>query len=329
MMKKALTVTLGTVLAANMAAAIAHDSTSFLDRTAVHVNGTYTRAMQNGLAYANVLQQPAPAGALSPNEGMRRHLFVDQNNRWDWGAGLTHRFAHSPTRLFFHYDHFNDGTQTGGAGSVTVLGSEVVSASASVQDRSQEFMLGLDRQVHLGQQFSLDMAAFLGWDKVKQDFRITTTGPAILVDTHNEMNGFGPGVGIKGRATPFAQCREIGFFMTAMTSLLYAKNQYTQARYDGGVLQYFYDPEDTRSMVGKLDMTFGVDYKSPTKFRLYRDQIGVGFSLGMRYLNYINAFKNGNSEVDPLVGLTLNGGQPTDWGRIGPFLQVRLGGPNA
>jgi hypothetical protein len=62
--------------------------------------------------------------------------------------------------------------------------------------------------------------------------------------------------------------------------------------------------------------------------------MSAGVSLGMRYMNMFNAFKNGNVAYNngPAVnapGLPVYLGGSNDFGRIGPFLQVRLGGADA
>jgi hypothetical protein len=149
------------------------------------------------------------------------------------------------------------------------------------------------------------------------------------------MKGFGPGFGAAARGTPFSYCPEFGIFGGANTSLLYAQNEYAQTNSAGvaGVPSYFYNPEDSHSVVAKLDAEFGVDYRRVINSDMAR--VLFHAALGVRYVNAINAFKSGNTSWNPsaLNGAAQNFAQWTgashDFGRVGPFLRVTIGGADA
>ena len=95
------------------------------------------------------------------------------------------------------------------------------------------------------------------------------------------------------------------------------------------------DSENTKSLIGKYDINLGVDY-----LRTYRVNccpIKTGITLGVRYMNIVNAFKMGNTVGQSFnVAATQDGvanfpvfGVPTDWGRVGPYLRFSVGGADA
>ncbi|MFI4937614.1 MAG: Lpg1974 family pore-forming outer membrane protein [Candidatus Berkiellales bacterium] len=332
-MKKALKVTFGTMLAASMASPTFANEYDVLQHLAVHVNGTYTKASENGLSYGDILQAPTQVGG---GDGFRRQLFLHPDYEFDWGAGASYHIPRTFVRVFFHYDHFNDGNNTGGSTDTRDLGlgapPPTSTAMASVHHTSNEFTLGIDRRINLGRRYHIDTAAFLEWDRIRRDMHEQNVNTAVFAfrDTENKMRGWGPGVGIKGHGLPF-QCNNFGIFASAMATLLYSTNTFSQTEEGNNLLRYSYDPEDTHSIITKFDINFGVDYESV--FRIDAGKMQAGIALGMRFVNYVNAFKNGNTffnpEFTPGGTWAANTGHPEDWGRWGPFLQFRIGGAHA
>lgn len=349
-MKKALQVTFGAVMAIGLVGAVsAHDAT--VARTAVLLTGTYSKVTNNGLTYGDVLLAGVPAANDIQGDGFRRHAFVDPDWEIDFGVGLTHRFCGSNTRFFAYWDHFraDDNASTSGIRNLGLnpnAAGVITNGGMEVESKSDELRLGLSRGLQFGHHFSLDLGGFFEWDKVERNTeeRVSggVTGGGIPVrnrfrSTENEMQGFGPGVAVMARAFPSHDYRHFSVFMGAMTTLLYVNNEFDQTFFNGDQLVYEYQPDDTKSVVGKLDISFGIDYCN----RIHTDHTGmsVGVSLGMRYMNIFNAFKNGNvayntpiqlGAINPaLEGTPAYTGASSDFGRIGPFLQVRLGGADA
>jgi|GEM_PF-2867505 len=331
-MKKALQVTFGAVIALSVSGAVqAYDAA--IGRTALLLTGTYSKTTNDGLSYGDILL--APPASLG-GDGSRRHVFVDPDWEFDFGLGLTHRFACTNTRLFVYYDHFraDDNAATSGVRNLGLEpdGALITNGSMDVETSSDELRIGLSRGLNFGHHFSLDVGGFFEWDKIERNSEefVSSGAERRYRSTENEIQGFGPGVAVMARAYPSNDYRSFSVFMGAMTTLLYVNNEFDQSMQQGGLV-YQYTPADTKSMLGKLDISFGVDYCS----RIHTDRAGmsVGMSLGMRYLNVFNAFKNGNvaynNAIAPLDGTPAYTGGSNDFGRIGPFLQVRLGGTDA
>ncbi|MCS5712474.1 Lpg1974 family pore-forming outer membrane protein [Candidatus Berkiella aquae] len=331
-MNKALKVTFGAVIAAGMISAAEANLDPTLSRTALLVTGTYTKTTGNGLSYGDVLLAPSSVGG----DGFTRHVFVDPDWEFDFGLGLTHRFCGTKTRLFVYWDHFraDDDASTSGVRNLGLVPGAITSGSIEVEQKSDELRIGLSRALNFGHHFSLDLGGFFEWDKVERntnEFQSQAGNPNRFRSTENEMQGFGPGVAVMARAFPSHDYRHLSVFMGAMTSLLYVNNEFSQAQFNGDALFYQYQPDDSKSVVGKLDISFGVDYCS--RIQTDWDGLLVGVTLGMRYMNIFNAFKNGNTYYNNPIqggvaqaGFAANTGHAEDWGRIGPFLQFRIGG---
>lgn len=338
-MKKALQITFGAVMALSIVGAVeAHDAT--IGRTALLLTGTYSKTSNDGLSYGDIFL--APAGAAIAGDGFRRTTMIDPDWEFDFGLGLTHRFACSNTRLFVYYDHYrnDDNAATPGVRNLGLVPGAITNGSMDVETSSDELRVGLSRGLNFGHHFSLDLGGFFEWDKIErnsEERNAQTGSPNRFRSTENEIQGFGPGVAVMARAFPSNDYRSFSLFMGAMTTLLYVNNEFSQSFYNGEQLVSQYQPDDSKSVVGKLDISFGIDYCS----RIQTDHTGmsVGLSLGMRYLNIFNAFKNGNSMYNTpiqagaipvqLVGTPAYTGGSNDFGRIGPFLQVRIGGADA
>lgn len=334
-MKTALKLTCGTILAVSMITP-AFAETTFLSNSAVHVNGTWTQATQNGLSFGDLFDF---GGNFKAIFGYRRATFVNPNINFDWGLGFSYHFQDTQTRVFFHYDRFNDGHRRAVAhNNLLNLGITGGDGVGVVHDRLNEFSLGLDRRLAFGPCYAIHAAFFLEWDRLYRNFferivsdEIRDENTILERNTHNKFEGFGPGIGIKGRGAPFFCWPNVGVFATFTGSMLYGRNHFHSESFADDFPFIDLHPNSTRSIVNKVDITFGVDYKGIFKFDC--DRVQLSLALGMRYLNYINVFKNGNTFFNlPYprdLSYAANTGLPEDWGRFGPFLQFRIGGENA
>ncbi len=342
-MKKAARITFGAIIAASMVApqlANAHDP---LNPFAVYVEANYTKPSNNGLSVGDLLLSPSPGNF----DGGRRHVFLNPKNKYDYSAGATYRFAHSHTRLFLDYDHYdnhneqgnidlrNDGLQP----PLTTYGF------ARVDINAYEFRVGAIHDLHFDR-YCLDLYAFL--ENVKLTEAIYETAVQTNVpppdggDTEpyseNKMHAFGPGVGAYGRVYPFRHCPQWNLFAGMMTSLLYGQHQYHESYNNSNGAFYFYDPEETKAIIAKLDIQFGLNYHHALRREMHGMKWDI--SLGMRYMNMFNALKNGNTAWQPDARLQGNGafapaafaanlGPARDWGRYGPFLRFKIGGAHS
>jgi len=328
-MKKALQVTFGAVMAIGIVGAVsANDAT--VGRTALLLTGTYSKITANGLSYGDLLLANGAGGG----DGYRRHTFIDPDWEFDFGVGLTHRFCGTNSRVFVYWDHFrsDDNASTSGLRNLGLAPGAITTGAMDVESKSDELRIGLSRAMHFGHHFILDLGGFFEWDKIERNTEESNVQAGTndrFRSTENEMQGFGPGVAVMARAFPSSDYRHFSVFMGANTALLYANNEYDQSFFIGEALNYHYQPDDSKSVVGKLDISFGIDYCNS----IHTDHTGlaVGISLGMRYMNIFNAFKNGNVAYNPTAAVEPPNylGGANDFGRIGPFLQVRVGGANS
>ncbi len=363
-MKKALKVTFGTMLAASMVAPAYATGNDFLNHSAVYVEGTYYRPSNNGLSVGDQLVAPSiTAGQFGAPilDGWRRADFLNPENTYDYALGYSYHIPRSPTRVFLRYEHFDDDTAIGGVDAVDFrnIGTEPgypnypnvgpvggTMENAKLHESLSEFKVGLSRELQFTPKFGVELLGFLENDRLSVSLSesmfgtiYTSTVPQDLSrDTDGKMTGFGPGIGAVGKIYPFSRCPQWAFFAGGTTTLLYANNEYQQSYYQtqagvsgGGVVNpvfYVYDPEDSHSLVGKVDISFGVNYH----YRFMHDVYGAVFdlTLGLRYMNIINAMKNGDTAYNPFIAnFAANTGWPQDWGLFGPFLRFRLGGRDA
>lgn len=348
-------------LAGQMTTALAYDY-SVLQNSAIHANGGWSKTSNNGLSFGNVQQQPAIVGF--PNFGVQKAVFAAPSDHFDGGLGYSYHFACTKARLFFHYDYFNDSDRGNSAQRLINLGIPPLPPPFTValdqpvgfgivHNRSNDFILGLDRRLDFGPAYHINTALFIEWGKVSRHFletiaqireneeeQIRGTLKATR-DTDNSFRGWGAGMGVKGHAKPFScSLPDFGIFGSFMGSLLWGRNEYSSTAFlevnnpllaTNGLI-YSLIPEDTHSAVTKLDISLGIDYSHA--FLVNTDYVQVGIAFGIRYINYINIFKNGNTffnpiapnAVPPVFNYALNTGSAEDWSRFGPFFQIRVGG---
>lgn len=339
-MKTAIKVTLGTMLVASLAATAAQANP--WNRMAVTGTVTYTEASNNGASMGDLLT------VANANEGGRRAFMVEPETQFDYGVGLSYRMGGSnpspDTRLYLDYDHFRDSKDRQAVGlrnlglAPTVAGT--TDNNADLRHRAHQFRAGVTQTLHFGPKLDVALNGFVDYTKLERKFNevarhLVTTNTR---STENELRGFGPGFGAMARGTPLNTCPEFGVFGGMNATLLYADQEFNQELFTSvgaavPALVYQYNPEDSRSIVAKLDAELGVDYRRVINSDMAR--VLFHAALGVRYMNAVNAFKNGNTAWNPaeLNGVVQNFAQHTggsnDFGRMGPFLRFTLGGADA
>lgn len=310
------------------------------------VTGSYYKPSNNGLSVGDLLFANAPGNNF---DGGHREVFLNPSNDYDYALGFSYRFPHTNTRLFISYDHYDNDIDDhvefnlrsfGFAPGVVdpVLGEDIIQTQAVIvyDLSSSEFRAGAIHDLRFGDRFRLDLLAFLEYSRVRQTLDETII-PTFVVEeevnaplTENKFEGFGPGVGFMTRWS--GHCPEWHVFAGGNTTLLYSSHHYTQTNIVNDTNFYIYEPETSHSVVGKIDIEFGINYHHALKYELHGMQWDI--SLGMRYLNLFNALKNGNTAFNPNAGANNNVvanfapnlGPAQDWGRYGPFLRFKLGG---
>lgn len=339
-MKTAIKLTLGTMLAASVAAPA---QAELWDRIAVTGTATYTEASNNGLSMGD-LYTVNPAGV----EGGRRAFFVEPEHVWDYGAAISYRVgngnASHDTRLYIDYDHFREDHERQAAGLRNIgINSTVIAtdAFADVRHRAHQLRVGVLQTVHFGSKLDVSLNGFFDYTKLERKMEeiMRLSNNVHTRSTEDELRGYGLGFGGSARGTPLNACPEFGIFGGINGTLLYSDQEYIQAMYTstGGAapaLNYQFNPEDSKSIVVKLDAEAGIDYKRVVNSDMARFLVHA--AVGVRLMNVVNAHKSGNTSFEPAV---LNNavagnfakwtGHPYDFGRVGPFLRLTIGGADA
>ena len=140
-----------------------HDA---LNNVAVWGEATYTKPSNNGLSVGDLLFANAAANVT---DGGRRHTFIDPEMDWDYALGLSYRFPHTHSRLFFNYEHYQNRVDTKGDIDIRNIGlapdGGPTAGSANVDIHSNEFRIGAKHDLHFGDHFCLDVLAFFEYDK--------------------------------------------------------------------------------------------------------------------------------------------------------------------
>lgn len=342
-MKRALKLTLSALAAAVIAAPA---SASVIDNLAVTGALTYTEASGNGLHFAHYL--------TAQNVGQQwRPVFVEPDHEFDYSASLSYRIDGHNTRVFFAYDHFKDDESRFISGSgVAALNQQapnngnVLEAESNVQHKERDFKIGLRHTLNFGPKFETDLAGGLEWNKVQrtQDiqarFYVGAVRNVRSLEVFNESEGWGPFVEGTGRAYPWGDANRCwSFWMRGGFALLYADHTttITSLQSQGGGVATFLNgnsliPEDTKSILVKVEADMGVEWNRV--MRADFNDLMLGIKLGVRYHNTASAFKNTNTLLFTGAAGGLNRQQDVDtrdndFGRMGPFLEFKLGGANS
>lgn len=336
-MKNALKITFGTMLAASTVASVSAHEGSFLHRTAVYVSGAYATSTANGLSMGDQFLGDLGNGATDFFAAQPK--FFDMDADWEYGLGLTYHAPNSNTRFFLHFDHFQDDKDESFVGGSIIrnlgITASVHAAGAHVEHHANAFKIGFNHMFHQSKQFHINMGAYFEWDKARRllNESVLLNNALFSRTTDQEFEGWGPGIGLLARAIPFASNPSWGVFASAHTALLYGDNEYEQVlnrNNPGTPILYQYSPENSKSIVNKFEIDLGVDYG-----RIFRTDAGrflIDLAVGVKYMNMVNVFKNGNTAFNSFGadwGMAVNTGTPNDWGRVGPFIKFKIGGANA
>jgi Legionella pneumophila major outer membrane protein precursor len=339
-MKRALKYTLSALAAAVVAAPAMAGNT--LDNSALYVAGTFTEASGNGLHITD-LNTANDAGGSS-----WRPVMLDPDHEFDFYVGFSYRLADTNTRFFIEYDHFK------GDESREVVGAAALSAgvpvniapvtTANVEHKERDFKFGLRHTLDFGPKFETVLGAGLEYSKVQRTFTTQSlwTGPnSRFREMFDETEGWGPFVEAKGRAYPWGnESRNWSFWARGAVALLYSDHtgRFEMREPGVGIPQltnnYTFTPEDTKSIITRVEADLGLEWNRV--MRADFNDLLLGVKLGVRYHNMMNAFKNGN--LNQVVATSSEGGagltgdlntSPNDYGRMGPFLEFKIGGSNA
>ena len=352
-MQKALKVTFGAIIAVGVASVHAHAREDFLHNVGITAGVNYSKSTNNGLTFGDtdVVLNSYLVGANNGFDGPRRHVFVEPENDWGYNVGLSYHAPGSHTHYYVNFESFTDEKEdsaenlrnlsvfTGeGPGPDAFVGS-FAGGNGRTEHHHQEFAAGMKHLLHFGHRFNIDLGAFFEYNKLTRTFyqrNLGVEGAFGFSDTDEKVHGWGPGVGFGTHTILFRCAPKWGLFVNAKSSLLYTHNDYHQYvefsdEAEDGAGFYYYEPEQSKSIVSKFDIKFGIDYAS--NFRSDLGRMCLDIALGMRYMNMINAFKNGNvymntirQQSDSVDGYAANLGPANDYGRIGPFLQFKIGG---
>lgn len=330
-MKTAMKLTLGTMLAATVAAPA--QASDILNRMAVTGTATYTEASNNGLSMGDL---PTVAGA---GDGGRRAFFVEPEHQWDYGVGVSYHVgnggASHDTRLYVDYDHFREDHERA-ANGLRNIGHAAVGTNhmfADVRHRTHQLRAGVLQTIHFGSKLDVTLNGFFDYTKLERKIEERSSqGVSVHTrSTEDELRGYGLGFGAMARGTPLNTCPEFGIFGGMNATLLYADQEYNQQEFRGAIptLEYQYNPEDSKAIVAKLDAEAGLDYRRVVNSDMAKFLMHV--AVGVRYMNVVNAFKSGNTAWNqPIAGnYAAWTGHPYDFGRMGPFLRLTIGGADA
>jgi hypothetical protein len=296
-MRKILNITLSTLaLAAISSSALANG----LERTAVTAAGTYTKPSGHDLNFVNE--------ALGTNYS--RPLVINPEFHWDYNFGMTHRLADSNTRLVLNYDHFNNDNRR-----------TFNTTEGYVKHKDRDFKVGVNHTLEFGPKFDLVLGGAFEYAKIQRNFNIDTG--VNNTKTFNEAKGWGPYVSLLARGFPMSKSCGMSLYGNAGIGVLYAQNKFNQqVRNAAGALQAgSFDPQNTKGALAKVDAGFGVEYQRTMRSDMANLLLGV--RLGVKYNNYLNGLRNNVDSNDAYAS------NQRDYGRIGPFLEFKLGGADA
>lgn len=359
-MKKLLSLTALAVLSAGMVTPAMADWDIF-ERGEVHVAGLYMKPSNNGLEVGSTQISGAPisipGGVTPPLNNLLTSVFdedivsLEPRFRWNYALGFSYLFCGTQTRMFFDYEYFQDHASISGAGVSNGFLFEMGDLYSRVDVKHNMFRTGLSRLVPVGPQFSVDLSAFFEYNRLYQktienDLNSTTllaqiVGTNVSFDSYvsslNKMHGFGPGVGFKILGAPNACCPQFKLFGGIMASILWADQsgdfeQDIIAFIPNGSaspptitaeIPFMIQPHGGKALVSKFDIDLGIDYSH--KVCVDSAKMLLGVTVGVRYVNLINALKYTNYTALPILNQSSNF-QPVDWGRAGPYIQFKLGG---
>lgn len=320
-MKKLIKFGLGAMVAAVTFSAGANSFEDAAKRTAVWAKGHWDVPSNERLAYA-----VKPTTAAFPGET----YFVEPDNEFDLAFGIEHALPMSENGTHFNlvldYDQYstsqNDvksGATFAGVIPGAIAAAPDVSRQANINLRDHTWRLGIQRAKEFGR-FDWRLGAFAEYSKVARTYdvleRSVAEGRQVFVK--QESDGWGPSFDMMGRFYPWG--RDTGFSVFGMgeTAFLYTDQAYSVTATQNGaifpVAANDANRADLNAVMTRIGASVGVGYARPIS-----EDVMVGFRVGGRWMSYYNAFKHSSD---------LTSGR-TDYDRVGPFLELRVGGTHS
>lgn len=319
-MKKLIKFGLGALVATVTFSAGANSFEEAAKRTAVWAKGHWDVPSNERLAYAQ-----RPTTAAFPGET----YFVEPDNEFDLAFGIEHALPMSDNGAHFNlvldYDQYSTSQNDvkSGATFSTALDALGIAAAADVsragniQLRDYTWRLGVQRAKEFGR-FDWRLGAFAEYSKVARTYDVNERSPAESrqLFVKQESDGWGPSFDMMGRFYPWG--RDTGFSVFGMgeTAFLFTDQSFQTSVTQNGLLTAGNDANrtDLNAVMTRLAASVGVGYARPIS-----EDIMVGFRVGGRWMSYYNAFKHSSD---------LTSGR-TDYDRVGPFVELRVGGTHS
>ncbi|MFO1259249.1 MAG: hypothetical protein U1E78_12690 [Gammaproteobacteria bacterium] len=319
-MKTLIKFGLGTLIAAVTFSAGANSFEDATKRTAVWAKGHWDVPSNERLAYAQ-----KPTTAVFPGET----YFVEPDNEFDLAFGIEHALPMSENGTHFNvvldYDQYstNQKDVKSGATFSSILGpfgigaAADVSREANIQLRDRTWRLGVQRAKEFGR-FDWRLGAFAEYSKVARTYNIlersVADGSQLFIK--QESDGWGPSFDMMARFYPWGRDTGFSVFGSGETAFLYS-DQGVRIVSSANSLRSVTENgnrADLNAVMTRLGASVGVGYALPIS-----EDVMVGFRVGGRWMSYYNAFKNSSN---------LTTGR-TDYDRVGPFLEFRIGGTHS
>ncbi|MFO1259250.1 MAG: Lpg1974 family pore-forming outer membrane protein [Gammaproteobacteria bacterium] len=325
MMKKVLSITASTLIVAGSVSAPAQAEDVF-SRLSVRAAGHYDQATNERGAFATRNTVVAAPGAVGET------FFVEPDYEWDYTLGLEYMLPNSDnSSLLFDYDHYNasdnkrvTGPAAGAGQLASVLNAGIpnplqVDGDLNVKDHT--FRLGARRVLDFGDRFDVQLGGYGEYSKVERHhtiIEVAAAGASRSYRANDESNGWGPSFDMYGRWYPMGRHSCYSVLAGVEAAFLYGDSVHnvrvtdeTGAFPAGANTLNNENRADLNHVFTRLGSTVALTYARPVN-----DSWKFGLRAGARWINYANAFKNASG---------LSAGR-TDYGRWGPFLEVRVGG---
>lgn len=328
-MKKLIKFGLGALVATVTFSAGANSFEEAAKRTAVWAKGHWDVPSNERLAYAQ-----RPTTAAFPGET----YFVEPDNEFDLAFGIEHALPMSDNGTHFNlvldYDQYSTSQNDSKAGApfLSVIGTVNVAPGAGVTRQGNvalndyTWRLGVRRAKEFGR-FDWQLGAFAEYSKVGRTISIIESCPScaggVGVDprgaqlyTKQESDGWGPSFDMSGRLYPWGRDTGFSIFGMGETAFLFTDQSFQTSVTQDARLTGGNNPNrtDLNAVMTRLAASVGVGYARPIS-----EDIMVGFRVGGRWMSYYNAFKHSSN-------LTLG---RTDYDRVGPFVELRVGGTHS
>lgn len=313
MIKKVLGFAASTLIVAGSVSAPTY-AEDFLGRLSVRATGHFDQVSNSRSIYAN-------RTAIVGQQG--EFFFVEPDYEWDYSLGLEYMLPNSTeSSLLFDYDHYGNNknasiTTTPAAAFNSIFGAIPLAVGQSTGElrlKDQTYRLGARKVIEVSNSFDLQVGAYAEHSKIHRGFTVNEGGVNYF-NSEEESSGWGPSFDLYGHWYPMGRSHCLSLLGGIETAVLFGDSTYSATGYVGGlpVIDIDLSRNDLNQVFTRIAGTLAIAYN-----RSFIHDWNVGFKLGGRWLNYPNAFK-GNGGSQPM----------TDYGRWGPFVEVRVGGVDA